>query len=83
MNKRNSIQTTDYTLEQMVSIVQEAKKSHELSKDSATDAVSNVYLLHRICQIGEQKEWLSKAIEQQNANIKTYNDNINQMIRDC
>ena len=56
MNKRNSIQTTDYTLEQMVSIVQEAKKSHELSKDSATDAVSNVYLLHRICQIGEQKE---------------------------
>ena len=82
MNKRNSIQTTDYTLEQMVSIVQEAKKSHELSKDSATDAVSNVYLLYRICQIGEQKEWLSKAIEQQNANIKTYNDNINQMIRD-
>ena len=82
MNKRNSIQSTDYTLEQMVSIVQEAKKSHELSKDSATDAVSNVYLLHRICQIGEQKEWLSKAIEQQNANIKTYNDNINQMIRD-
>ena len=78
MKKGNLISSPNLSAQLLEQIVIDAKISHQRSKDGAADAVAKTYMLWIHTQsksaTTNSREWLDKAIEEDNAKITAHND---------